>query len=193
MKGQKTMNKEKTFNKTWIVFIVLCLLMVQFFYVLGKYEVIESEKVFWWTIIYFSPPLLVVSVLLSNRFTNLLFYPKLGLKPTFISKTTHLKNRLTSIGLSLLMSGFFTYSTIIQTNDWFGTDKYEAVIAEVLDVEYSRTSRYTSIRKGHEKWIISIEYKGEIRKLTMREHWQIGDTFDMTVNTGGCWNILFVG
>lgn len=180
-------------NKSWMLFFAFCSIAIQFFYVLGKYEIIESEKVFWWVLKYFLPLYLVVALFIKRGFTKLLLYSTPKLQPSDVSKSTRAKNQLASIGLFLLMSNFFTYNSIILTNDWFGSGKHELIITEVLDVEYERIGSSRINGKGNEKWIISLNYKGKIIRLTTQKPWYPGDTFEMTLNTGGCWNILFVG
>lgn len=178
-------------NKIWILLLTVCTIALQFFYVLGKYEVIESQKVFYWTLVYSLPASLVLSFFIQKKFTNLLFYSSIKYRVTDVSKSVRIKNKLTSIGLFLMMFNFFTYNTIILTNDWFGSDKHELVISEVINVEHSQIGSSKTIGPGKENWKISLKYKGDIVKLTTNKPWNIGDTFEMTLNTGGCWNILF--
>lgn len=180
-------------KKPWILFVIFILLVIQFFYVLFKYEIIESDKIFWWVIFYFLPIYMVISFFINNKLTKLLFYSTEKYQPSNLTKKDRLKNWLACFGLSLLMMNFFTYNTIILTNDWLGSGSHELIQSKVLNVEYSNTRRARSTGSGNPTWTITINCHGKMIKLTTHQPWGKGDKFEMYLNTGGFWGIKFVG
>ena len=176
----------------WIIFWILLFISLQFFYVLFKYETIESEKVFWWVILYFLPIYAILLFFPNRSFTKLLFYSSPTYQPSDLNKIDRLKNLSASFGLSITMISFFSYNTIILTNDWFGSGKHELLRSKVQEVKYSNVRRTKSTGSGNPKWIITVKFHNEMIKLTTHKPWFIGEKVEINLNTGGLWGIKFV-
>jgi hypothetical protein len=180
-------------NIVWIFFGIVLLGAIQFFVVLAKYQVIESQKVFWGVILYAVPVITLASTLFSRRLTYHMFYSHEKVNLKTVSRINRFKNSLVSILLMVLTFSFITYDTIIQTNDWLGKDKYQHIETEIIDVEQRNTTRARSTGSGNSRWIITIEINGELVELTTKTYYEKGELFEMTLNLGGAWGIIYAG
>lgn len=178
----------------WLIFGTLVIVVVQFFWVMKTYYMLESGKVIRWMLIYFSIPCLVVSFLLLKQFNRHLFYayPE-RYSETNLSNWSRFKNKLTSFILIIALFSFFTYDTIIQTNDWFGTSERMTFNQKIESVEHiyhgRRQGRFS--RKGFDTSNIRFIYKGKERIISVDGEWNGGDTLKITLNTGGFWGVLY--
>lgn len=178
----------------WLIFGTLVIVVVQFFWVMKTYYMLESGKVIRWMLIYFSIPCLVVSFLLLKQFNRHLFYayPE-RYSETNLSNWSRFKNKLTSFILIIALFSFFTYDTIIQTNDWFGTSERMTFNQKIESVEHihhgGRPGRFS--RKGFDTSNIRFIYKGKEHIISVDGEWNGGDTLKITLNTGGFWGVLY--
>lgn len=180
-------------NISWIFFGIFLLVTIQFFVVLAKYEIIESQKVYYGVLLYCVPLYIILGVLLSKRVSYHLFYEYAKVDINTISKINQLKNTLVSTALVVIVFSFFTYNTVIQTNDWCGKDKYQDIQTEVLEVEYHNIKGRHSFGEGNRRWIITIEINGKLVDITTRNPYQKGEIFEITLNLGGAWGIIYAG
>jgi hypothetical protein len=165
-------------------FILFLLGVIQFFSVLIKYETIESAKVFEWVGFYVFPIITVICFIFRKKLTYQIFYSYNLKSSEGLSKISKIKNTLAAFGLFILTFSFISYDTIIQTNDWFGQNKYQHVQTEILEVEYQRT-------KNKSTWTITIEVNSELIELTTKTAYYKGGTYKKTLNMGGAWGIIY--
>lgn len=187
-------NKAPNKKWGWLIFVTLVIVVIQFFWVMKTYYMLESGKVIRWMLTYFSIPCLVGSFFLLKQFNRHLFYayPE-RYSETNLSKLSRFKNKLTSYVLIVALFSFFTYDTIIQTNDWFGTSERMTFNQRVEGVEYvhhgGRSRRFSG--KGFYTSNIRFIYKGKERIIRANGKWNEGDTLKITLNTGGFWGIFY--
>ncbi|AEA45797.1 hypothetical protein [Fluviicola taffensis] len=183
-------------NKTkgLILIGIILLVVIQFFWVLKVYFVLESTKVFWWMVCYFSVPILLFSLSILKKFTRFIFYSHERSSRREETKWNRFRSKFTSFMLLIFLFSFFTYDTIIQTNDWWGsseTERFNQVIEEVsINMPTGRT-RIFQLGKGPTSYDIYMEYQNERIQLNTPHPWNIGDTFQVKMNTGGLWGILY--
>lgn len=196
----KNKNPVKNTNPKWIWLIVSAFIFIilQLFWVLNSYYMLESKKILWWMLTYFSLPCLIGSFLILKKFNWLLFYSYLeNYREENLRKPDRFRNKLTSYALIVLMASFFTYDTIIQTNDWFGSSKHERfnqVLKKVEAVQHGGSNRRRFIGgrgNTYETSDIYLFYKGKQAVISSDKVWHVGDTLDVTLNTGGFWGVLY--
>jgi hypothetical protein len=191
----KNLNLNPARKYAWLIFLAVLIVAIQFFWVLKTYYIIESQKVIWWMIKYFSIPYLVGPFFVLNKFNKLLFYSYSSrYLEGNLTKWNQFKNKLTSYVLIVLMISFFTYDTIIQTNDWFGSSKQEVFNKEINTMEFIQHTRTRRGFRGgeHETTDIYITYHGKERVLSVSGTWNGGDTLNLPIRTGGFWGILYL-
>jgi len=140
---------------------------------------------------YAVPTIAIITVLFAKKLTYHLFYSSKNVDLNKVTRARRIKNSLASYLLIALTFSFITYDTIIQTNDWFGQNKYQHIDTKVLHVEFRNTKRVLSLGTGNKRWIITIEINGKLVELTTQTRYQKGDMFEMTLNIGGAWGIIF--
>lgn len=200
IKDRKSVNS-KIPDKVWTccIFGISTVVIIQFFWVWKTYYILESGKVIRWMWIYFSIPCLTGSFFLLKTFNQHLFYnyPEYYSEKN-LSKWSKFKNKLTSYGLLVALFSFFTYDTIIQTNDWLGSSErilinqsIESIHAIYHNGGSSRRGFIRRYSKGFYKSDIQIVYKGKLRKISADGDWNGRDLSNTTLNTGGFWGILY--
>jgi len=180
-------------HRAWIYFVIILIVIIQFFWVLGKYETIESHKVFKWTLIIALPVSLIVVWIIKERITNSLFYslPKRYNKKS-ISRKNHLKNVVISYALAAAAICFSFYGTVIQTNDWFGKEEHHTFDTRIISVDLVQHARFRkSISGGNITYNIQVNYKGETICLKTETPYSKGDNFNKTLNVGGLWGVIY--
>ena len=180
-------------HRAWIYFVIILIVIIQFFWVLGKYETIESHKVFKWTLIIALPVSLIVVWIIKERITNSLFYslPKRYNKKS-ISRKNHLKNVVISYALAVAAICFSFYGTVIQTNDWFGKEEHHTFDTRIISVDLVQHARFRkSISGGNITYNIQVNYKGETICLKTETPYSKGDNFNKTLNVGGLWGVIY--
>lgn len=191
MKNEFTVKNNKA---GWLIFGAMALIMFQFFWVVNEYKVIESGKVIMWVAKYFLLPYFILSIFALNIITNAIFYSW----PRWLSKEnlgtwSKIKNKIVAFIISILLLTTFTYCTIVQTNDWFSSDshyKYNQAIEDVDIMKHQRGRR--SFRKESTSYNVHLHYNNKEVVLNTNVNWMKGDTFDLTVNTGGFWGIQYI-
>ena len=179
----------------WIYFAIILIVIVQFFWVHGKYETIESEKVFNWTFLIAVPIGLILGWFAKEKITNVLFYSySKRISKDSISKSRHFKNVVASYALFVMVIGFLFYGIVIQTNDWFGTNEKFTFNTKIISAKKVQHARYRSIRRygaSNITYDIEVKYKGKIINLSTETEYQSGDYFNKTLNVGGLWKIIY--
>lgn len=173
-------------------FTIFLLVTIQFFWVLAKYETIESGKVFWWTIFYALPLSIIIGLILNTRTTEIVCYcyPEKYNKDN-LTKIDLLKNRLITLLLMVAICCFGTYDTIIQTNDWFGKKEYYTFDTKVLSSKRIQHASRRRLGSGNVTYDLTLIYKGKRIVLSSRKPYSEGDEFTKIINIGGFWGILF--
>ena len=183
----------------WLIVMILILVITQFFLVLKSYYMLESEKILGWMLKYFSIPCLVWALFILKKFNKVLFYayPE-KYSEEKLNKWNKFRNLLISYVLLIGMASFFTYDSIIQTSDWLGSSKYERfkqVLKKVEIIQHGGSSRRGLFgRRGSNTYRTSdiyLVYKGKEVLISSNKIWDVGDTLDLTLNTGGFWGILY--
>lgn len=187
---------------SWLFFLIVLIVTIQFFWVFQKYKVIESTKVIWWVIKFGLPVFFVANFLLINRLTYLLFYSYFGdfkKRKKRVDKWKHFKNKFVIFTLCIMTFCFFTYDTIIQTNDWFSSDTHYTFNQKVSRID---AHKYEGLRRR--RWIrrqlgspdrisydLHLTYKSRKIILSTNSPWKEGILCTLTVNSGGLWGILY--
>ncbi|XOV68784.1 MAG: hypothetical protein ACFHU9_06300 [Fluviicola sp.] len=174
---------------TRILFIALVLTIIQFFYVQTEYVLIEIYEVYFITFLIATPAIIGLNYFFLHQVTLELFYGgdnELYEATRFWDK---IKNKLAIFGLISLITGFFIYGFIINTNDWFGQNKYQEIETEILNSEKRNAGRRG--RSGMSRWYILVEIENKEYTMRSKTAMYVGDTLRTPLNFGGAWGILY--
>ncbi len=172
-----------------VLLSVLIVTIVQFFYVQSAYSVIEVYKVYLITAIAGIPLTILVLIYFLRKMTIDLFHR--GDEKTYCDSRSKQKrkNTFTTALLLALITGFFTYGIVINTNHWFGRNNYEEIETKILDSEERNAARHS--RSGMTRWYLTVEIDDELVTLRSNTPQYTGDTLREQLNFGGAWGIIY--
>jgi len=166
-----------------LIAVIIGLIIAQFFLVHSTYITLEVGKVFKWTFFYISPIILLGTLAFLKRLRRKLF------PDPHESRWVNFKNSAAVLISIMMILSVFGFDTIIQTNDWFGSEEsyhFHTEIKGVEEKEPTRRSFYSS-----PTYDIIVSYRGKLVQLNCKRKYYSGQMFVENVNVGGAWGILF--